>query len=397
MKKIVILFFTPLILSLGVLYCIALDKQINTFLFSSNSTEVDSSTFNYIINFNDNPFYENQFLNPSHSTTTIYLLGSSELAEGGAAIPYNFIPNHFNSNVKAIGHAGNQCFSMYMQLLANSSRLNSSKICFIISPGWFDSKASKGTSSQAFLEYNSEYFLKNILFTTCNPFQSYASKRIAQLYTEFNTPNIPLKLLNFEHQSSKSIFHKTVYYPLISLNYFLLAKKDRIMKQKKYSFKTTSISTKDIIPKKNVINWDSLASFSKSEVLKNVTNNKMGIADDYYTEYIKGKRGNIQAVNESVNQELTDFKMLVKLVKSKNVNATFIISPLNAFYYKNLEDLNPTINSITTEIQNANFNYLNFFVTDINKYEKATLHDIMHFSDYAWYKIDKFMIETYKL
>lgn len=397
MKKIIILLFIPLIISLSVLYCIALNKQTNSFLFSSNSTEVDSSNFNYIINFNDNPFYENQFLNPNHSTKTIYLLGSSELAEGGAAIPYNFIPDHYNSSVKAIGHAGNQCFSMYMQLLANSSRLNSSKICFIISPGWFDSKSSRGTSSQAFLEYNSEYFLKNILSTTCNPFQIYARKRVAQLYSEFNTPNIPLKLLNFEHQSAKSIFHKIVYYPLISLNYFLLTKKVQITEQKEYSFKPPSIKLKAIAPKVNYINWDSIASASKNEVLKNVTNNQMGIADDYYTEYIRGKRGNIQAVSESVNQELIDFKMLVKLVKSKNVNATFIISPLNPLYYKNIEDLNPTINCITKEINDAGFNCLNFFVTDTNKYEKAILHDVMHFSDYAWYKIDKFMIETYKL
>ena len=105
----------------------------------------------------------------------------------------------------------------------------------------------------------------------------------------------------------------------------------------------------------------------------------------------------MQPVPAFVNQELEDFKMLLKLVKEKNVNIRFIISPLNTLYYKNLKDLLPTISDIENEIRSNNITYLNMFETDLTKYDKAILRDIMHMSDYGWYKVDQFIINTYHL
>jgi len=37
------------------------------------------------------------------------------------------------------------------------------------------------------------------------------------------------------------------------------------------------------------------------------------------------------------------------------------------------------------------------FETDTLKYDKAVLFDIMHMSKFGWNKINKFIVETYKL
>jgi poly-D-alanine transfer protein DltD len=124
----------------------------------------------------------------------------------------------------------------------------------------------------------------------------------------------------------------------------------------------------------------------------------MGISDDYYNKYIHGRTGgHIEPVKEKFNQELEDFKMLMKLLKEKKVNASFIISPLNTLYFHNIKDILPIIKIIEYEINYNGFPYINLLETDPNKYDKAILNDIMHMSDYAWYKIDRFIIDTYHL
>ncbi len=134
----------------------------------------------------------------------------------------------------------------------------------------------------------------------------------------------------------------------------------------------------------------------QSQVLKNASNNNLGIANDLYPEF-EHKKGHVQPVAPRFNQELKDMQMLIEFLKKKKANVTFIISPLNPFYFKNLKELNPTINHIETCLQDNGFKYLNLFESDTTKYDKALLFDVMHLSDYGWYKIDQFIIENYHL
>jgi poly-D-alanine transfer protein DltD len=188
---------------------------------------------------------------------------------------------------------------------------------------------------------------------------------------------------------------QAIYVPLIFCDYALLNLKEKLIPGLKSN--DTFIKRHPIVPVPLTVNWDSLYAVSKEEVIRKSTNNAMGIADEYYDQYIHGKKGNIEPVTGTFNQELEDFKMLLKLLKEKQVNASFIISPLNALYYKNLKSILPTIKSIENEIRNERFNYLNLLETDSAKYEKPILHDVMHMSDYGWYKVDHFIIGNYHL
>ncbi|MCW3105314.1 MAG: hypothetical protein JWO09_3754 [Bacteroidetes bacterium] len=403
MKRIVLLYLLPFFISVYLVYLFAFNPSIKAYFFPEkpipNYTEMPA----YIDNFNGHPYFEQNFLNPAWKETTIYVLGSSELSEGGEAIPYTFIPGHYkNIRVQGFGHAGNQCFSIFSQLLANTSRLDQAKIVFIISPGWFESKPTKGTSSAIFLEYNSERFLKKIL-TNHNEedrvFKAYAEKRVNELYSEFNSPSLPLKLMSFEHTFSKSILHKAVFALPMICDYHLLSEKRKLSCDRSGCPDPAGTDLKRVMKPANTVHigWDSLLSYSKAETLKKVTNNSLGIEDSYYTEFIGSKRGKIEPVKESLNTELQDFMMLVELAKAKNIDATFIISPLNPFYFQNQPAIQPTIDIITRTISQNGFSYLNLLESDSAKYEKAILHDVMHMSDYGWYQADKYIIDQYKL
>ena len=398
MKRFVTLYILPLLIATLVVYLFAINKTANKVVFSKESKVAPCKSLpRYISTFAENPSFQEAFLKTNDTSETIYLFGSSELSHVCEAIPYNFISQHFKTQVIGIGHAGNQSLSIYAQLLANEEHLPNAPIVIIVSPGWFESRASKGTSSEVFLEYLSETFLRNILKNKNNAeFNPYLFKRVSQLYDEFSSPSLELKLMNFKHCASKSFIHQALYSPLIYVDDALLSMKETI--NKKTEPNSESIQRHAITPEEIAINWDSLYSVSKQDVTSKSMNNQMGINDAYFTEHIhSNKGGHIEAVSEQFNQELKDFVMLLKLLKAKKVNARLIISPLNALYYRNLEAILPTMQLVENEIQQSGFPCLNLFAKDKTTYDKALLSDVMHISDYGWYKIDRFIVETYKL
>jgi poly-D-alanine transfer protein DltD len=396
MKQFVLVYVLPLIAAIAITLNLALSNPANHFFFEDKSPQKSiNADFRYLENFYDEPLYENQFLNSDSQAATIYLLGSSELTHNSNAIPYNFISDHFKVKVKAIGHAGNQCLSIFSQLLANQQKLDNAPIAIVLSPGWFESKTSKGSPSDVFLEYNSYRFLNKIITSNdADEFNAYLNNRIAALFEEFNSPNLELRLMNYRHQSSLSFLHKSLYTPVITADEELLKLRNKIhpIPQNNHPFHARiSIAQENFF-----INWDSLYSNSKEQVINNASGNKLGIANNYYPAF-KNKKGRIQPVSNEHNQELNDMLVLIKFLKEKHANASFIISPLNPFYYKNLKDLSPTIAIIEQAIKTNGFKYLNMFEPDTNKYDKALLSDVMHLSPYGWYKIDHFIIDNYHL
>ena len=397
MKSALIIYFLPLVFALTTIYFISDYDELNRIFYGRNNiSKIEINNSNYIGSFDNTDYYEEIFLKSGKSSDIIYLLGSSELTGSTALKPYNFISSHFNTPVYSIGHAGNQCFSIFSQLFANKERLNETPIVIILSPGWFADKSALGTSSESFLEFNSERFLKKILNNTDDEyFKNYESKRINQLYSDFNSPNLEIKILNFEHLASKSIIHKLCYTPLIYCDRYLLKLKDKINQSKQLN--NSEYIRRPIIPSQVIINWDSIYSTSRTTVLKASNNNSFGIENIIFTNNIRNKFGFISPVDEHNNTELYDFKILIDFLKKKNVKASFIISPLNALYIKNLGEFLPTMKIIEDEINKSGFPYLNLMELEKTKYDKALLFDVMHLSDFGWSKVNNFIINTYNL
>ena len=396
MKKFGLLYIIPLLFALSFLLLVY--AKINTIIFYKKANISADSSFRYIDNFHNNRFFEDQFLVDNDSFETIFILGSSELTVHSISTPYNFISDHFKTQLKGIGHAGNQCFSIYSQLLANENRLKDAPIIIVLSPGWFHSKDANGTSASLFLEFNSPRFLNAILLNDSNPvFKQYETERISDFYDEIVNPDLCINLLYFEHQSDKSILHKCFYFPIITIDNILNGLKLDFLNSNKSALSRNPVIRKSIIQDSVRINWDSLFATSKLEREKKSTNNRWGINNDYFNLYIKGKKSTVSPVKDKYNQELEDFKMLIKLLRTNKTRASFIILPLNPYYFTNLNKLSPLINSLQSEILKNNFPCLNFWNEDSVTFEKEVLQDVMHLSDYGWYKADKFIVDTYRL
>jgi poly-D-alanine transfer protein DltD len=146
--------------------------------------------------------------------------------------------------------------------------------------------------------------------------------------------------------------------------------------------------------KKPLINWDSLYQNAISDFIKQSTNNNVGVHNDYYTTWIKDKKPKL--IEPLVyNQEFEDFKMLLLLCKKTNCHPIFTISPINTLCYSNPNDINPIMMSIMKELDKNGFKYLDLFTSNLKKYEKGVLEDIMHPGDYGWYQLNKYMIDEF--
>ena len=396
MKKIGLLVLFPVAVAMTCL--LFLIRPVNAIAFPPKKTPAVKGDVRYMDLFRDKPQFEDLFLAGNDSVATIFLLGSSELTDATEATPYFFITDHFvNTKLIGVGHAGNQCFSIFSQLLAHESELENTPIVIILSPGWFQSDDAKGTASPIFLEYNSDVFLNSIVNNTSASdavFRKYEARRIADLYTEIVNPDLTTKLLFFEHQSTKSVVHKAAYSPFILIDKALNDLKFKLLHTQR---STPKVKHKAIVPESIVIDWDSLYKTSRDTMLARSNNNSWYIDNAYYSEYVNGETGVITPVKRSENRELRDFKMLLKLLKAKKANASFVIMPLNPFYYSNIKEMDPVMNELKADVKKAGYPCLNLWNTDTKTYDKGILRDIMHLGDYGWYQVNKFIVDTYNL
>lgn len=411
MRSFLLFHFIPIIIAGIIIYLIFNSGTADFYLFPEKTkrTEIKfpEKQSGYFSNYGEGYQTESD-LCFALANKSIVVFGSSELAESSVALPFNFIPSHTGYPTVGIGHAGNQCLCMLTQLCALSDYIESAKIVFIVSPGWFKGEAAYGTSTELFLEYNSNRFLINILLSAKLPeqFKNYIFKYVAENMKNINAPNTALRLMFNTYESDVNLIKHISYIPLLKWNQFLLNSEIHLHESLfKNGFEKVSIhlpeksnlsNSKNNQFKYQSLNWDSLYSISKLNAQSSATNNNMGVYDDYYNQNIKGKyRQKIPSVGTRNNKELQDFKMLLDFLKYYKTNASFIIQPLNPHYYSNLSDMDVVVNEIEKEIIQHQFDYINLFTSDTIEYEKALLKDIMHMGDYGWYKMNQFVIDKY--
>jgi D-alanine transfer protein len=150
------------------------------------------------------------------------------------------------------------------------------------------------------------------------------------------------------------------------------------------------------LPETTKPDWDSIFISSKQTQQSKCTNNEIGVENEYYDYWIRGQNlRKIRPVDEKDNREFQDFLMLLKFLQFEKCKPFFVIMPLNPLAHDNLQDLNPTISRIQEELAQKGFAFYNMFDTSKEKYEKEILSDVMHPSNYGWYKIDKAIYEHF--
>lgn len=314
---------------------------------------------------------------------TITLFGSSEIGEMRYS-PYFFLPDSLGMPTVAFGHAFQQHFSMFCELLAMQKELKGSKICVIISPSWFE---TEGTNIEAFLEFVRPNFLKSIVHNPSIPlkYKLEIGRFISEYYKEI------------EHPASYLTYFKKLYQfrQVHGLNTELEKNKAGINKVL-YNVETMPF----LYAKNSTFDWETRSKLLQKQFVDSIKSNQLFISDAYYLEYLfkdktykKGSIDEIPSINN--NREFQDFLLLVDLLKRYECDASFIIQPLHPYHYDGLEKLAPIVSEVARTLEKNNFPFLNMYVTDPKKYEPGTLNDIMHLGDYGWMKINRFLFTNY--
>lgn len=335
----------------------------------------------------------------------LLVLGSSELvgADPTATMPYSFIPNHLNKQVFAIGHQGNQCMSILVQMAALGNSLYHANIALIVSPGWFADSYAYGTSTQSFLEFNNERTLTQMTQNENLPdlIREYIYAYVNRQYSKIVSPSAILNHIFFSSQT----FHKNnamqiLWYPLYKMNQIVLNIRaqnkvfeiqNQVVEMANKDFPTVHESNIS----RNAIAWDSLIddAFRQHQLISG--NNSWGIENEYYLQHVNGERHHYTIPTLAKNTEYHDFKMLIDLFSYYETNLTVIIQPLNPYAYDNLKELKVVVDSVQDYSMQKRFPILNLFETDTTSYQKGILTDVMHLGAAGWLKIDRFLINQY--
>lgn len=339
---------------------------------------------------------EDYLLSTGSDHENIFMFGSSELTSASEANAYRFISKQFSTQLVAVGEAGNQCFSIYSQLLACRYRLDGAPVVIILSPGWFEGKYAAGTTAPVYMNYVSPWMLQKMMYDSSAHCRRYVINRFASLYPDITSPAPMHREMYLRYCAGRDPFSAAYCTPLrIPISFSFLNVPFTYIVPSRESQVPDARHT--IVPDSVSINWDSLLQAARTKALAGITTNSIGINDDYYNQFVKGKTSKVHPVPRSSNTELEDFHELVKLLKDRNVNASFIIMPMHPHYYTNLHELQPVMDEITTTLADAKLPVYNMFVTDTAAYDKALLTDVMHPGDYGWYRMSRFIIETYHL
>jgi D-alanine transfer protein len=382
----------PIIIALlaGLIYYESLTSEVE------NKHHQDYSISYHIPNF-DSAYAINNVVSALSSKNTILLIGSSELGteltELNARADIFFQKYESNLSLVSLGHAGNQSFSIYTQLLALKDYIQNSKIAIIVSPGWFSNRYDEGTSLESFLEYNNQFFLSEIFKNESDTLKNYVFDFVVSHYNDIQSP-FPIHQIIYDNYIKQSFVLKRVFnYPLALFHQ--LENNDNTSLKDRYNLtKLKSFNKPDIEREK--VNWDSLKKIAVNQHKAVATNNDWSINNDYYSEYVNGETFH-QNVKPNIEiQELEDLKMLLYLLDYYKVDASFIVQPLNPYAYDNLEDLRPVLTAIRSEIEKYHYPLHDMFVYDTANYQHGILTDIMHLGELGWFSINEFLIDIYE-
>lgn len=321
---------------------------------------------------------------------TLIVFGSSELTSRDTSGFHSnvFLPKNFNIPTMSLGHAGNQCLSILTQLSALSKYAKGRKMVFIISPGWFNTDYGHGTSVNSFLEFNSPRFLKNIIDNDKLDvkYKNHISEYVSRNFDQIKNPDFFIRELN---SMAGFKISSPVDYPAFKFLDLIHVKTETNLYEE-----LNITENRDFEIKKADINWNEIEQGIISK-LPLTSNNPAGVANNYYRKFKKKEKKPDQTIESFDNiQELKDFKMLVSLCHDLNIDAAFVIQPLNPHIYKDLTVYKPLISEIKRTITDKSMLCLDMFEYTVKDYTKGHLIDAMHMGDLAWLKVNRFIYDN---
>lgn len=387
LKKVLILHLFPFLAAMvlvgAVLYFLSESPKENKRLIEG----VQERTRGVLPNLTEGNQAEIEFISSIKNKQQVTILGSSEFSNSPYC-SYNFLADSLGIQAMGLGHAYHQNLSILCELLAADEYVDDSKICIVLSLGWF---STEGTNSSAFLEFVRPNFLTRIIQNNnIDPlYKQHIGKYISNHRSEINGVSKDMKTLEniFKKKTSKvnSLLSEYIENSFPNNTHNVLSYKTKLTYRK---------------PKKGEGDYLLLSETLQKKFVSEITTNNIYVYDEYYLKHLldedgKQRKGSVPNISLTNNNELDDFYLLIKYLKSKTTKSSFIIQPLNPYYYAELEKYNELVETLTNVLDKNNIPYLNMHVATKEDYEPGALKDIMHLGDYGWMKINLFLDSLY--
>ena len=384
----------PIVFSLALIWGIVQIKpSINQITdYTKTITGVQSKLSGRYSNFDSGDQAEIDLLASIKNKAQLTLFGSSEFSDSPIC-PYNFFPDSLGMPVLGFGHAYHQHLSIFSELLVANEFLENSKICIFLSPGWFE---AKGTNPEAFIEFIRPNFLKKVLKDNRieHKYKDAIGHYIYRHYKDFVAISNPMEFMKDEYlMRNSNVFN--------SINAYL---RRRLKSNYDKPFFIEPVSYEfDLIEHQKKLwngNMKAIAGFLQKTFIDSIVTNDIYVNDDYFITYLEEEdgtfgHGTLEEVDIPDNQEFKDFKLLIEFVKSRQVNCSFVIIPLNPYYYSNTDVHIEIMDSIRTVLNNNSIPFLDMYAISKETYEPGILTDVMHLGDYGWMKVNQFLDSIY--
>lgn len=350
-------FSVSLVLAIFVLCLIYGFTNLNHFVFQNTSISSLNPRYSKFHDPRQGSYY---ILKNSLENNEIVLFGTSELGSNNTSFTsFNFFPQILGIQLRAFGRAGYQSKAILTELLTTITEktILNGRVVILISPTWFLS--GKQMDDQLW------------------------KKEIA-------TP------LNLSRIRNNSLINNSIKVKILdksSINWLDNFTDNLLIK---YFDKNFSIVKSNLVLKKT-----SMYRFQEKahEIDKKLSTNQYNITDEYFLKTIKPILHTekfpfqIQTIDSNQPQnELNDFKDLLASLQEFKNPPIFIILPLNRKIFSNLDKLNPTIELIKKNLNEAKYPFLDLWSMP---QDIGLLADSVHLGAYGWYLVDEFILKNY--
>ena len=316
----------------------------------------------------------------------ITLFGSSELGDNRFNMPYQHFPENKNTPVVAMGRAHFPFMGAYtvLEALKPSVRPNA-KVIISISPGWF---LDGGMFPYAY----DAYISGKVVRTAVSHDNEIFNKRLLAYLQKHKSE------VNFDMELACYYGYCGGYTGWKKLTPFVvkISKRSRQWRQfllgiKKQN-KTKIQSNYNLSWHKNIYSLEEL----RTKELALQTNNKFAIRDGVYNSVFKHDKNPLpKEANKKLmdyGDVLLDLQHLLNLLQEKEVDALFVMQPINPYGYTDVERFYPVNNAVKAMVVGYGFKYYDMYS---EPYEKGVLQDLFHPGYYGWGKINKFIEDAY--
>jgi D-alanine transfer protein len=359
--------------------------------YRTEAPTTDGRLRNHYANYLDEPWLASMLATTLAAGRSVVLFGSSELTTPDhPAKPVVFFNDGLGQPLIAVGHAGDQSFSIHAQLIAADTLLEQARLVILLSPGWFIGDAAvDGTALSAFLEYQpapSLYRVRRRLQRGDHEADAVCAYLAEHAHELGSMQPIAVDLARRASFTARSgyAFSRPYYDAVLDHTAQWMLRVPHMPPDQH--------QPKDTAPP----DWKALYAAAAEEHRAACTNNPFLVNDAYYAQHVQGRTREVRTIPLAENREYRDLQALLDFLVRAQARPLFVMQPLNPYVYTNLKDLDPTIDSITNSISAHGFRCLNLWTSDTTTFAPGLLTDVMHLGPRGWYQVDSAILAHFQ-